>query len=177
VYDSWEPSESTDTYAAISCNLYKQGTAKVSFKAGKDKYTKTVKVKSYVNPLKHLKISNVQKGRNLATKFNTTNDVKFYGKKADEVEIMVQSSDGWEIKEVYINNTSYTSVRRGNRWYETNEVGTSAYRYYKSGTTRCELDAENYDNSIPSTVHVKLQNTATKGTLSIYARINEKEIP
>lgn len=107
----------------IGLTLKKAGTTKISFQAGKKKYTSTVKVLPYQNPLAVVNLSGVRSGTNpnltglLKNKNFATVRMSATQKKA---VLTLKAAPGWEISYV-----SYENPKRGLA-YSVGEEGDAA---------------------------------------------------
>ncbi len=109
----------------LSVKPWKPGTAKMSFedKQGKT-YTVVLKALPYENPIKSLKITNINKGKNLAKKVNESFQYTsqkgeqgglIFPKKTASPKIKLEAKTGWKIKKItakysgheeYVNNVN-----------------------------------------------------------------------
>ncbi len=153
-------------YTNFTFDGVKAGTSNITVKSGGNTYKKTVTVKNYTNPLKSLIISNVNGGKNISGKFSRNSEAKFKGKNSKSIKAKAQVAGGWEITQINMSNT-YSEAPD----YES--IGSSAYRYFKKGTSKGEATLNYYNYKKPGYVRVSCRNKTTKGTIEIYARINQ----
>ena len=88
----------------ICLNLKKPGKTNVTYKVGNKKYTVKLNVVKYKNPMKSVVISGVQGGKNLASKVNKHYGCNLKAIKNDNVNLSLESKDGWEITNVQMSN-------------------------------------------------------------------------
>lgn len=103
-----ETEKGSDYSASIQLALKKAGTAKISYKVGTKAYSTKIVVKKYANPVKSLKISGVNGGKNIASKFKSQcwlTGVK--STKASSGKIQVKAASGWAIRSINYSKTGY----------------------------------------------------------------------
>ena len=119
----------------VTIILKKAGRTTFSFYLNGREYKKTIKIVNYKNPVKSITIKGLNKGKNLASKFNKKNTAKLKAVKAKNSIIKVVPRNGWrtvcyEIKEYnkkeknpekYIN-----SISLGNREETDFELGENS---------------------------------------------------
>ncbi len=162
-----------NTYSNVYFIGLKEGQSTISYTVGKTEYKKKIYIKKYVNPLKTLTISNVNGGKNIAGKFKKSNNVSLKGKTANKLKVTAVAANGWEIERITASDLQYTSVKKGNVYWGTNQVGNEFYRYFKAGTTNATLNMSPYSASRPGSVSVRLRNKKNNGTLTVYTYIND----
>ncbi len=155
-------SASGSKYTDFSFYAYKKGTSTVTIKSGSTTYNKKINVEKYVNPLKSLTISNVNGGKNIAGKYKSEARVRVTGKKADTIKVKATAASNWEITEISISNTDYSTGR---------SIGSYSNRYFKNGTTS-GVNILNFYDSGKADVYVYCVNKKNGGKISINAEIN-----
>ena len=91
----------TNTYM-IFFNIKKAGKTFIKFKIGKKSYQTKVVIKKYANPIKNIKITNVNNGKSFASKFKKKNAVNFPGVDVDNAVLTVKPGAGWKITSVKV---------------------------------------------------------------------------
>ena len=174
-YGVWKENKNNRYYLRISGDLKKAGTAKLSFNSGKDTYKKMIKVKNYVNPLKTLKISNVNKNKSIAGKFALSNSYKCTGSNAKSINVKAYAASGWTIESISISNMSYRYEVKGSTHYRYDDEGNQVYRYFKGGKSNCNVALNDYDFSKEVNVQIKLRNKSNKANLTVTATVNDED--
>ncbi len=145
--------------ATISLQGGSPGTSKVTFNVkGKSKtYTINVTVKKYTSPVKTLKVTGVNSGKNLAGKFSSTyfGDVPNLKKKTSNAQLTVTPKSGWALREVQV--SKYDS----NKYVVNKKVNTTKKTSYNLGTLKKSSGSWNY------WVMLTFKNKKTKGERSI----------
>ena len=97
----------SNNYTSYSYMIYikvkKAGKTVISFKVGNKKYKINVVVKKAVNPFKTLKITNVNKSKNIASKFKKSNVINFKGVSSKNSVLSYKLKAGWKITDLYVN--------------------------------------------------------------------------
>lgn len=101
--DPYKYESNSDSYYAYVGALVKEaGKATMSYKIGSKTYKTKVNALAYTNPLKTVKITGINSGKNIANKLNnqyTTNVTLNSTKKKATVQVAAKS--GWVIRSVY----------------------------------------------------------------------------
>ena len=85
--------------ASVELRLMKPGTAKVSYSMGGKKYTQSVQVLKYVNPLKTLKLTGISSSKNLKSDFAKGSGASTtLSKNAKAGYLQVTAASGWKIR-------------------------------------------------------------------------------
>ncbi len=107
-YSGKKADKSKTTYGGtIDLYLHGAGSTTISYKIGSTTYKTVVTVVKdrYVNPLKTLTITNVSKGRNIASLAKKTYEVKCKLSKAvTNAKIKVAANPGWKITGISVNS-------------------------------------------------------------------------
>lgn len=151
-WNGGKTNSSSSRYVNINLMAKKAGTSTVSYKVGSKTYKTKVTVKSYVNPIKTLKISGVKNGSstNLASKFKTSN--RNNGKLSSSSSngtVKVTAASGWKITYIDVYSEK-TGIVRGLNAYGTPVSSATLY-------TGALKKGNNYS------VYIGLKNTKTGG--------------
>lgn len=150
-FDGSKARSNSSHYGYIELKASKAGTATVSFKVGSKSYSSKVTVKDYVNPVKSIKISGVNSGKNLASLTKSNSYVSgLTSKTTKNAKVQVTAASGWKITEIY--TSDYNSGDH--------------YNYYNNkGKTSATLNAGTFTKG-RSYVNVTFTNTKNGASLS-----------
>lgn len=159
-----ERKSSNKGYITVHLECKKFGSANIKFKSGNTNYTVPVKLKKYVNPLKSLTITNVNKGKNISKKFDEEPTIyDLYAlklSKSGKVKLSATAKGGWEI----------TSVRLVNRKHNDRTYNHEISRDYK-GKISASITMHDFDAESGGFIDVVLRNKTDNGVVEIYANI------
>lgn len=150
----------------VSVTIKKAGKATVSFKAGKDTYKLKVNVLKYTNPLKLLKVSGVEGGKDIASKYKKadTKEFKALKKTVKEGKITVKASKGWHI--TYISYNEY----KANKKTITDQVIKS--KSYGGSPTSATFNIGKMNKDRDGYASVTLSNDENGLPIEIYVNLN-----
>ena len=161
-----EKKSKNNGYINVYLKCKKYGSAKIKFRSDNTTYIVPVKVKKYVNPLKSLTITNVNKGKNIAKKYNKQSAL--YGlyelnlSKSGKVKLSATAKAGWEI----------ISARLVNRKYNDKTYSHEISRDY-TGKSSASLTMSDFDAESGGFIYVVLRNKTDNGLVEIYANIGK----
>ena len=149
----------------FQCNLWRQGKAALSYTAGGKTYKQYFEVLKYENPLKSLKITGVNGGKELKNKFKTKNYLD-QTVKSDGGKVTVKAASGWKITQVsWQNNTNQDDIVNGSRYYGAKPRSSASFSLGKMK----QGDA--------GRIKIYLTNTKTGGTQSITVTVGNANVP
>lgn len=149
----------TDAEYRITMKINKAGTTKFSYKVGSTTYATNIIVKKYVNPIKTLKVTGVNKGNNIAGKANTSDSINVsLGSNVKLGKINVTAKAGWKINSIY--------------FYDRNSSVTRSFYSYSNPVSSAILYTGNLKKTGRYYFSVDLVNTSNGGTISTWYYIN-----
>ena len=140
--------------------LFKAGTTKLSFTANGKKFEKKLTVKAYTNPLSSLVISNVNSGKNMASKLNKSSYKDMKIKKGGTVKVSAKAKSGWAITAISMSN-----------W--NSKTHDSQTRNYAKGVSSASYAMAGYTLSGYGSVNVHLQNKSNGGLLIVSVNLRK----
>ena len=136
---------SNDYYAFIELTAKKAGTATLTYKVDGTKYTTKVVVRPYKNCVESLKVTGINSGKNIASKYSKNSYAYFKNSKAySRIKIEAKAKTGCTVNSIYLYN--YTTGQRldlsigGKR-------STTAYAPGVKGTDRWYGNISIYDKN------------------------------
>ncbi len=148
------------SYSQIEFIAKKAGTATISFKVGGKTYKSKVTVKKYTNPLKTVKITGVNSGKNIASKVKKKNEVSLSLKKTKtNAKLTIKPAKNWKVTDVsFSDGTNYNS-----KVDKTYSKGFSKTKTYKLKTLK---------KSHAYYLIIELKNKKNGATQHVYYNIN-----
>ena len=145
-------------------DVFKKGTAKITYKVDGKKKTTTLNVKAYENPVKSAKITGKASGKSKTIDLTKKTKSQSYADvtnktKITSPKITIKANTNWKITNVAWSGVDADGQNvRINKSF--NNVGSATLKF---GT----LLAKKYSN-----IEVSFYNTKTKGTMTVSYRIN-----
>lgn len=157
---SWE-----DYEYYIGLELKKAGTAKIEYKIDNKKYETKVTVKNYENPLKTIKITGINSGKNIASKLNKQNSAELKLKKSPkDAVINLTSNKNWKVTNVY-----FRTLTKGDYGYSTTEqISYSSY----NGRSTVKLNVGDLSKKGAYQITIISVNTKNGATMYNYFYVN-----
>lgn len=91
-------------YGSVTIKAKKAGTATVSYKIGSKTYKTKVTVKKFTNPVKSITLTNVNGGKNFASRFKSNVSYTSLTLKNGTLKLSLTTNSGWKLTGVYYNN-------------------------------------------------------------------------
>ena len=134
-----------DYYAYIELTAKKTGTATLTYKVDGTKYTTKVVVRPYKNCVESLKVTGINSGKNIASKYSKTSYAYFKNSKAySRIKIEAKAKTGCTVNSIYLyNNTTGQRLDLSTG----GKRSTTAYAPGVKGTDRWHGEISIYDKN------------------------------
>lgn len=164
-YDNYDESFNYAEYY-IYLKVKKAGTTTISYKVDNKKYTTVLTVKNYTNPLKEVKITGINSGKDIAKKLKNQNNANITLKKnVSDAILKLKANKNWKITNVSMNSLE----KESDGYYYVVEQ----YSYYTDKKrSSVNLNVGDLKAKGAYRISVTMQNTKDGGTLNCYYYIN-----